>query len=263
MRCHAVRTGAVGLTTDSDRPEDGFEVRSLAATYPDAFTISEHDHPWGQLAYGTSGVMRVVAGDTIWFVPPTRAVWLPPRRPHKIVTQGEVAMRTLYLAAALTSGLSDIAIAMEVSPLLRELILHILQTGMLDRRIAEHNKLADVLTDLMREASPGDLRLSMPTDPRACTAAEWIQANPAERRDLSTLAQQVGCSLRTLQRLFARETGMSVETWRQRVRLINAVGYLCNGANVTDAALACGYNSTSAFIAAFKKQFGVTTGRYQ
>jgi AraC-like DNA-binding protein len=47
------------------------------------------------------------------------------------------------------------------------------------------------------------------------------------------------------------------------VRLINAVGYLCNGANVTDAALACGYNSTSAFIAAFKKQFGVTPGRYQ
>ncbi len=102
----------------------------------------------------------------------------------------------------------------------------------------------------------------MPTDSRACTVAEWFQANPSERRDLATVARQAGGSLRTLQRLFAQQTGISMEAWRQKVRLINAVGCLSRGDNVTEAALACGYDSTSAFIVAFKKQFGVTPGRY-
>jgi AraC-like DNA-binding protein/quercetin dioxygenase-like cupin family protein len=256
----------VGLAASSYREEDhekdGFEVRSLAVTYRDGFSISEHDHPWGQLVYGISGVMRVSAGDTVWFVPPTRAVWLPPRRPHQITMQGEVAMRTLYLAPARTSGLPIETTALEVSPLLRELILQTLKIGMLDRHIPEQDRLADVLTDLVREAPAGTLRLPMPIDPRARAAAEWFQASPAERRSLGTVARQAGGSLRTLQRHFTRDTGMSMEAWRQKVRLINAVAILCSGANVTDAALACGYDSTSAFIAAFKKQFGVTPGRY-
>jgi AraC-like DNA-binding protein/quercetin dioxygenase-like cupin family protein len=245
-----------------DRVEDGFEVRSLAVTYRDGFSISEHDHPWGQLVYGISGVMRVSAGDTVWFVPPTRAVWLPPKQPHKITMQGKVAMRTLYLAPVRTAGLPTETTALEVSPLLRELILHTLKIGMLDRQIAEQHRLAGVLTDLVREAPPGQLRLPMPTDPRARAAAEWFQTNPAERRDLDTVARQAGGSLRTLQRHFSRDTGMSMESWRQKVRLISAVAILCGSASVTNAALACGYGSTSAFIAAFKKQFGVTPGRY-
>lgn len=257
----------MGLATNSYREEDceeedRFEVRSLAVTYRDGFSISEHDHPWGQLVYGISGVMRVSAGDTVWFVPPTRAVWLPPGRPHRIAMQGEVAMRTLYLAPARTTGLPLETIALEVSPLLRELILHTLKIGMLDRQIDEQSRLADVLTDLIREAPLGQLRLPMPTDPRARAAAEWFQKNPAGRSDLNTVARQAGGSLRTLQRHFSRDTGVSMEAWRQKVRLINAVAVLCSGANVTDTALACGYDSTSAFIAAFKKQFGVTPGRY-
>ncbi|MCZ6641377.1 MAG: helix-turn-helix transcriptional regulator [Gammaproteobacteria bacterium] len=252
----------MGLTSDRNRTEDGFDVRSLAVSYRDGFTIGEHRHPWGQLVYGISGVMRVAAGDTVWFVPPTRAIWLPPGRPHRIVMQGAVQLRTLYLAPGRTMGLQDAAVALEVSPLLRELILHVLKIGMLDPHIAEHDKLAGVLADLIAQAPPGNLRLPMPSDPRASVAAEHFQTKPWERHDLDRVARQSGCSLRTLQRLFLRQTGFSMEAWRQKVRLINGVGYLSGGANVTEAALACGYDSTSAFIAVFKKQFGVTPGRY-
>jgi AraC-like DNA-binding protein len=38
---------------------------------------------------------------------------------------------------------------------------------------------------------------------------------------------------------------------------------LSNGASVTEAALDCGYQSPSAFIAAFKRTFGVTPARYR
>ena len=241
---------------------DGFDVRSLAITYRDRFTVGTHTHPWGQLVYGTSGVMRVVADETIWFVPPTRAIWLPPRQPHSIVMQGDVAMRTLYIAPDRATGLARATIALEVSVLLRALVLHILTLGMLDREIAEQDRLAGVLTDLIAEASPSNLRLPLPADPRALAAAHWLQANTAERRDLRAVARHAGSSLRNLQRLFTQETGMTLDAWRQRARLIHAVTCLSTGASVTEAGFACGYNSTSAFISAFKNQLGMTPRRY-
>jgi AraC-like DNA-binding protein len=66
-----------------------------------------------------------------------------------------------------------------------------------------------------------------------------------------------------LQRFFSEETGMTIEAWRQKARLVHSAAALSEGASVTDAALDCGYDSTSAYIAAFRKQFGVTPGRFE
>jgi len=48
----------------------------------------------------------------------------------------------------------------------------------------------------------------------------------------------------------------------QKARLLHAVAQLSAGASVNAAAFDCGYESPSAFIAAFKRQFGVTPGRF-
>jgi hypothetical protein len=57
--------------------------------------------------------MHVTAEGRVWFVPPTRAVWIPHNVTHEIGVRGEVALRTLYikraggarnLAATLRSG---------------------------------------------------------------------------------------------------------------------------------------------------------------
>jgi AraC-like DNA-binding protein len=54
-----------------------------------------------------------------------------------------------------------------------------------------------------------------------------------------------------------------LEAWRQKARLIAGAAALSAGAPVTAAALDCGYESPSAFITAFKRQFGVTPGRFR
>jgi AraC-like DNA-binding protein len=65
---------------------------------------------------------------------------------------------------------------------------------------------------------------------------------------------------KTLMRLFQRETGLSFRGWRQRARLLASLNVLEEGGSVTNTALDCGYDSTSAFIAAFKTLFGFTPG---
>jgi AraC-like DNA-binding protein len=242
---------------------DGFCVRSAATTYPDGWRLDRHDHPWGQLAFCNSGVMRVTSDAAAWLSPPTRAIWLPAGAPHEIVMQGEVASRFLYVAPELAAPLPRAPRVLEVVPLLRELILHILRIRMLDPRRPEHDRLAGLLIDLLLVARPLDLALPLPRDRRALAMAERIQADPAESANLTALAREAGASLRTLQRLFPTETGLTLEAWRQKARLIAGAASLSAGAPVTGAALDCGYESPSAFITAFKRQFGVTPGRFQ
>ena len=241
---------------------DGFRVRSLAQTWRAGGRIARHDHAWGQLVYVTKGVVRVVTADRVWLAPPTRAIWLPPRLAHEIVIKGVVALRTLYIDPALARPLPAAEGALAVAPLLRELILHILAIGMLDPSRPDHDRLANVLIDLILEARPEDLSLVLPRDRRALALAERLRDAPGEHVDLAVAAGEVGASLRTLQRLFPRETGLTVEAWRQKARLIHGVACLSSGASVTTAALECGYASVGAFITAFRRQFGVTPGRY-
>jgi AraC-like DNA-binding protein len=242
---------------------DGYLVRSAATTYPDGMRLDRHEHAWGQLAFCNSGVMRVVSDTASWLSPPTRAIWLPAGVAHEIVMKGRVATRFLYLAPELAQPLPATPTVLEVEPLMRELVLHILRLRMLHPAEPTEHRLAHLLVDVLVQARPIDLVLPLPSDRRALAFAQQVQAAPGETAPLGELARRAGASLRTLQRLFPEQTGLTADAWRQKARLIAAVAALSTGTPVAMTAAACGYDSPSAFITAFKRQFGVTPGRYR
>ncbi len=245
------------------RDPDGFPVRGLAVTYRDGHRLDRHTHAWGQLVYAASGVMSVATPQAAWLVPPTRAIWVPGGVPHEIRMRGTVAMRTLYLAPAGGDERLTACRALEVAPLLRELILHIVRIGMLRVGDPAHDRLEGLLLDLLAAGETAPLVLPLPVDPRARGLAERLLAEPDATTPIADLARGAGAGVRTLQRLFLKETGLSPEAWRGRVRMQQAVVSLSAGVPVTQAALDCGYDSVSAFIAAFKRAFGTTPGRYR
>ena len=79
---------------------------------------------------------------------------------------------------------------------------------------------------------------------------------------LHEVARGAGASTRTIERLFRDETGLSFGAWRQRARLARALQLLADDATVTQAAIAVGYESVSAFVAAFRRTVGITPGQY-
>jgi AraC-like DNA-binding protein len=242
---------------------DGYAVRGLAVTYRDGARLPRHTHPWAQLVYAASGTMRVATPDAAWLVPPTRAIWVPGGVTHEIEMRGTVAMRTLYLASAGDDPRLAGCRAIEVAPLLRELVLHIVRLEVLDGGDAAHARLEGLLVDLLAAGETAPLELPLPGDPRARTFCERLLARPGAETPLTELARGSGASLRTLQRLFLAQTGLSLEAWRGRARMQQAVVSLSSGASVTEAALDAGYQSPSAFIAAFKRAFGVTPARWR
>src|SRR4051795_6280739 len=146
---------------------DGRPVRGLAQTFRTGHRLDPHTHPWAQLVYAVSGVMQVETPTAAWLVPPTRAIWVPPRMPHEIKMRGTVAMRTLYLTPLDPEGRLAECRALEVAPLLRELILHIVRLGMLNEGDPEHERGGALLVALRAVDQPPPLELPLPKDARA------------------------------------------------------------------------------------------------
>jgi AraC-like DNA-binding protein len=241
--------------------------RTVVRTYPVTFlhdVTQEHYTPdWHQLIFASSGHLEVITEGARRVVPSDRAVWIPAGTRHTDVMRAPISMRSVYVAkrharAKLPGDVRTVA----VTPLLREVILHVTRLGALENDRGPHARLAGVLIDLLAAAAPVGSELSAPKDPRARRFADLVTAKPGDARSSAQLARKAGASLRTLERCFLAETGVGVGTWRRRVRLFHAVRLLEGGASVGEVADAVGYESVSAFCQAFARQFGRSpTGR--
>ena len=241
--------------------DEGLIARGYAVTHPPATVVLPTAPGWDQLLYASSGVMTVETDGGTWVVPPHRALWAPDGTRYRIVMHGRVAVRTLYLRSAL-GALPKGLHAVNVPPLLRELILHAVVTSPLRADVAEHQRLVGVLIDQLRLLPQAPLQVPMPTDPRARALADRLAADPAGAADVGEAAAAVGASRRTLERLFRAETGLSIGRWRQRRRLVHALQLLAEGHSVTHVAHAVGYSTPSAFTVMFHAELGAAPSRY-
>src|SRR2546425_1974562 len=242
--------------------EDLVDIRSYAVELSTAHKIHKHSHDWHQLVYATRGVMTVNTSTGSWVVPSRRAVWVPAAMEHEVEMRGPVAVRTLYLRTGLSDSLPVDCCVVNVSPLLRELILRTIEIGMLDRNVPSHKHLIDIILDQFHALPTVPLKLPMPVEARALRVAEMVRDNPGDAKPLAHLSRKIGASKRTIERLFQSETEMTFGKWRQQLRMLHALRLLAAGEPVTTVALEVGYDSTSAFISAFKSAVGTTPGRY-
>jgi len=244
--------------------EEFLIIRSAALGFASGdFNLLEHDHDWPQLLYAISGAMTVCAGTTSWLLPAGKAVLIPGLCRHSIRMWGDVSMRTLYLSPVLDSSplRNPDCRVLTVSPLLRELILRVIELAALDCRVPEHQRLAGVVLDEIGRAEVTPLQLPLPSEARAIKVAQDVLAAPSEPVLLDELARRHGVGRRTLERIFRAETGMSFGMWQQKARLLYSVRALTESRPVTEAAFDAGYAGVSAYIAAFKRTFGCTPGR--
>jgi AraC-like DNA-binding protein len=235
---------------------------ALGVTYADGERIPPHRHRTAQLIAAASGVMTVTTRDGRFVVPPQRGVWVPPLTEHRIRMTGEVAMRTVYFARPFAAKLPKACCVVQVTPLLRELLLRAVDFPKHYPKVGPESRIAALILDELRNAKVAPLHLTLPVDPRAQRVTRALQADPGDQRSLAALARTSGASTRTLARVFRRETGLSFGAWRQQLRLLRALERIGAGDAVTTVALELGYESPSAFIAMFRRVLGVSPGRY-
>ncbi|MFZ0816819.1 MAG: helix-turn-helix transcriptional regulator [Candidatus Sulfotelmatobacter sp.] len=238
------------------------EITTLTHDYPAGHVIPTHFHDRDQLVYASRGVMTVRTSESAWVVPTYRAVWISAATPHSITMSGTVAMRTLYLKRRLTKTLPRDCCVVNVSPLLKELVLHACAHATLKKTARRQRHLIDMIIDQLQAIPTVPLQLPSPSDPRALRVAQALSSDPADRRRLRDICKHAGASKRTIERLFQQDVGMTVGKWRQQLRLMQAMRLLAEGSKVTHAALESGYSTPSAFISMFKKTLGTTPKLY-
>ena len=232
-------------------------VRGLASDHPAGHVIETHAHSTHQVIHAASGILRVTSAAAVWVVPPGRAIWMPAGRPHALYCHTEVALRTVYLRAA-PPGLGDACRVCSVSPLLREVLLRLAD----DPAAAGNPHLQALLFEELAASEALPLTLPHPADPRLRRLTAALLADPQDSRSLAAWAGVLGLSQRNLIRRFRAETGLTFREWRRQARLLAALERLGAGRPVTAVAFEVGYDSVSAFIAAFRETLGCTPGRY-
>ncbi len=237
-------------------------VTSRARHYPPGTHIAPHRHRRHQLVFAMSGLMVVRADGGRWVVPSTRAIWVPAGMAHAVDCIAEVHMRSLYVEPDFAPQLPDEAFAVQVAPLLRELLLaaSLIETAHVDD--SRDGRVVRLLLDELHRMDVLPLHLPSPSDPRLQRICQHIQKHPGDDATLQDWAQALQVDVKTIQRHFASELGMTFGQWRQQARLLAALERLAVGDKVIDVALAMGYDSPSAFTSMFKRQLGQTPAAF-
>ncbi len=206
--------------------------------------------------------MTVKTDQGSWVTPSHWAIWVPAGVLHSIRFAAAADFRTLYFRPLATARLPTHCSVIAVGPFLRALILRTIEAGMLDRRDALQSALNVLLLDGIRTEPTAPLDLPLPGSPPLLAIARLLSDQPACADSTQELARRAGLGMRTMERRFLAETGLTLGAWRRQARLCHALLQLAAGESVKHVALESGYQSPSAFVSAFRAVFGTTPGQY-
>lgn len=224
--------------------------------------VHTHSHHEAQLCGLDAGLAILETDAGSWLCPPGRFVWIPPGMPHSLRSCGKISGWMLHLKADSIGSLPLEPGVMALTPLMHEVIKRITEWAASPIASEDRRHLIDVMRDEIASAPHVELHLPMPRDPALKRLAIRLAENPGAPRDFAALAHEAGLSERSLFRGFQRETGLSPGQWRRQMQVLRSLELLSDGWSVTDTSLEVGYESTGAFIRAFRQVVGITPAAY-
>jgi AraC-like DNA-binding protein len=235
--------------------------REFAPEGPIPFEVDRH-----YLLYAASGTMRLEAVGQRWTLPPARAALITAGQPVSITILTRLTSASVLFAPRFMPDPPAVAV-FDVSPLARALIGECREYGPDDGPLPPygHALFQMLATSALRLAeTPSPLSLPLSVSESLRRALDLTEATASDAPTFAEIADQTGQSPRALSRRFADEMGM---TWRQalcRIRMMRAVEALAGSdLPVTEIAFLVGYNSVSAFNAAFRDLLGVSPTQYR
>jgi AraC-like DNA-binding protein len=226
-------------------------------SYESGHHVKPHWHARAQFVFAVEGTMRVRTSRRVWIVPPSRAMWVPAHTAHEIHMYGSVKMHSLYVNASAAAGMPSTCVVLNVTPLLRELIVRAAALPAAYDEAGDDGLLIRLLMPEIRRLSRCALDLPLPESADLMQLCERILADFSTRRPCGLDARDMQTSTRTLYRRFLRETGITFARWKQQARLMESIRRLAAGISVTTVAIDLGYESSSAFSTMFRRALGI------
>lgn len=222
--------------------------------------LPTHVHETAQLTFAASGIVQVHTSEGRWLVPPQLAVWIPAGIPHHVEVLADADLWMVHFQPSAVGDwgpgmLPDRAFALRVTPLLRSLLTAAFaaETGAKKAELVVRLMLHD-----LTETAHAPTFLPLPMTPAARRVADLALDDPRGECSVGELASRAATSVRTVSRLFRRETGLTFKAWRQRARIVHAMDRLARGETIARVSAGCGFASTAAFSCAFRQVTAMT-----
>jgi AraC-like DNA-binding protein len=235
---------------------------AIGNEYPPAFELDWHQHRRGQLLYAASGVVVVTTPHGAWVAPPERAVWTPGGCSHSVLMVGAVSTRSVLIEPGVHGSLGDTNKVIEVSPLLRSLLLSARDIEPEYDVDGRDGLVMSLLLAELARARVVPLAVPLPRTPDMARKCHAFLQRPTPHDTIVGWSADLGMGRRAFTRAFRRETGLSFGAWRQQACLLVALPRLAAGEAVTTIALDLGYDSPAAFTTMFKRTTGVAPSQY-
>jgi AraC-like DNA-binding protein len=242
-------------------------LRSYVEGYPEGGRIERHVHDLDQLSVISESAAIIETDDVYVVHPCMRALWIPAGVYHSIFSPRPFYLHALYFEPRTMRASVDANPRPEVlglNALARELVMFLCEVPRASQRGPRHEHALALLTELLSDAKVDSFFLPRPRSERARKLADYLTQRPDDGRALDIVTDEVGgASLRTFERAFVEETGLTLAVWRRQSRLLASLTLLTHGKSISEVARAVGYDSPAAFSTAFKQCFGVSPSSFR
>ena len=171
-------------TKGSDYQDIPRPIAALADEYPPGHHDPHHHHKRAQLIYACAGITVVITEQASFVVPPQRAVWVPAGVEHEAHMRGHVSLRTLYIDSHAFPDLPKTCRVIEVSTLLRELIIEACRIPVEYDVAGRDGRVMDLLMTELLAMPATPLDVPMPQDPRLVKVCTAILRDPGQHEPL-------------------------------------------------------------------------------
>ncbi|MDA8586910.1 helix-turn-helix transcriptional regulator [Rhodobacteraceae bacterium] len=219
----------------------------LSKNYLPGYCTDLHVHPRAQFLFARKGTMRARTALGSWIVPPGYGLLIPAHVEHQVEMFGDVALRSAYIEEDVLPQRNRITCSViQVSPLLSACIDRFASDPFEYEEDGIAGNLAAVIILEITTTPPSEMVLPFPTSTNLHALARSMLDDPSDPRSIDDWAIALAMSRRSFTRLFRRETGMTFDQWRQRLRFQVASELLASGRTISHVASAVGYGSVTA-----------------
>ncbi len=220
--------------------------------------ISFSVHEAGLFVYLDSGRFGVRSEKYSSVFHSKSALYVPPRTPYIVHNLGAGPTGWFVsLPEFLCKALPENIVGLDALDLLIALGRKIASWGRIEaHRGSQQAYVTAFLQELNETKTSLPTALRLPQSAQLLSIAEKLVACPGDMNNITYWAKQAGMSRRSFTRAYSIETGLPFSTWRRRLKIHAAIKSLGAGMSVGDISFDLGYQNPSAFIVAFRNEFG-------
>lgn len=214
-----------------------------------------HSHQKGQLVYVESGFQYITIEEKIYLLPQNHAAWIPSNIIHKTNSHSEkIKLMIMFADTDKKNPFYDEVNVFSVPSVLREMIKYAEKWS---KKLEEDSNETLFLKALFNELPHFvehslKLHICLPKDKRLTKVMEYLHDHYNKEIKLQDLGDKALLSSRTLERIFKKETGLTLSKYQQMLRIIKSLEFLSSGnITVSETAYEIGYKSVQAYTRSF------------